>query len=172
MPLRLVLDTNIWLDWLVFDDAEVAPVKAAVAAGRAEIIVNQAAEAELARVLAYPFGVKTLDEAAQAARLAQFRAIARRAEGGRRKEEGAGPRVPDPTYDLPLTIHAVPAGGNPLPVCSDPDDQKFLELALDCGAAFLVTRDGALLELARHKARPLPFWIVTPRQLVATLPAT
>ena len=26
---RLVLDTNIWLDWLVFDDASAAPLRAA-----------------------------------------------------------------------------------------------------------------------------------------------
>ena len=31
---RAVLDTNIWLDWLVFDNAEMAPLKAARSAGR------------------------------------------------------------------------------------------------------------------------------------------
>jgi predicted nucleic acid-binding protein len=50
---RLVLDTNIWLDWLVFDDPALAPLKAAVAANRAEIFIDAACEAELARVLAY-----------------------------------------------------------------------------------------------------------------------
>lgn len=143
--LRLVLDTNIWLDWLVFDDPAVAPVKAAVAAGRAEIVMDEAVEAELVRVLAYTFGSMTLDEDAQAARLAQFRAIARKDEGGMRHE------------------------GKVLPVCSDPDDQKFLKLARDCGAAFLVTRDGALLELAQHKVRSLPFRIVTPLGVAAAL---
>ena len=58
---------------------------------------------------------------------------------------------------------------NLLPKCGDPDDQKFLELALACGAAFLVTRDAALLELDRHKARPLPYRIVTPAQLAVAL---
>ncbi len=146
--LRWVLDTNIWLDWLVFDDPAVAPMKAAVAAGRAEIVMDEAVEAELVRVLAYPFGIKTLDEDAQAGLIAQFRAIARKAEGESRKAEKGF-----------------------LPKCDDPDDQKFLELALACGAAFLVTRDGALLELARHKVRPLPFRIVTPAQVAAALAA-
>lgn len=26
-PLRLVLDTNVWLDWLAFDDAIIGPLK-------------------------------------------------------------------------------------------------------------------------------------------------
>jgi len=173
---RLVLDTNVWLDWLLFDDPGVAPVKAAVAEGRAEIVIDEAVEAELARVLAYPFGNKSLDGDAQAALLAQFRIIARRIEGKREKAKEAGPGSPNHDsrfilFNTPLrgTNHAVPAEGGPLPVCSDPDDQKFLEPALACGAAFLVTRDGALLELARHKARPLPYRIVTPGQLVAAL---
>jgi predicted nucleic acid-binding protein len=41
-PLRLVLDTNIWLDWLVFDDAGIAPLKAAAAAARTEIFIDDA----------------------------------------------------------------------------------------------------------------------------------
>ncbi len=59
-----------------------------------------------------------------------------------------------------------------LPVCSDPDDQKFLELALACGAAYLVTKDRALLELARRSDRALPFRIVTPGELERSLAAT
>ena len=50
----------------------------------------------------------------------------------------------------------------PLPKCRDPDDQKFLELARDCGADYLVTKDKALLVLARRKTRPAPCCIVTP----------
>jgi len=143
---RLVLDTNVWLDWLLFEDPEVTPVKAAVAAGRAEVFVDDAVESELVRVLAYPFGIKTLDIEKQAELLAQCRRIARKSEGENRKAEV-----------------------NLLPKCEDPDDQKFLELALACGAAYLVTRDRALLELAWHKARPLPYRIVTPAQLGAAL---
>jgi len=36
---RLVLDTNVWLDWLVFDDPSIATVKAAVATKRAEVFI-------------------------------------------------------------------------------------------------------------------------------------
>jgi uncharacterized protein len=174
--LRLVLDTNVWLDWLLFDDPAVAPIRKAVAEGKAEVVMDEATESELARVLAYTFNNRTLDAATQASLLEQCRRTARKVEGGSRKEEGTDPRptthdprVSGSIHRSPYSIHAVPTVENPLPVCSDADDQKFLELALACGAAFLVTRDGALLELAEHKVRPLPYRIVTPVQLAKAL---
>jgi len=145
-PLRLVLDTNVWLDWLVFEDPDVAPVKDAVAAGRAEIVVDEAVAAELARVLAYPFGARTLSPEAQSKCKAECDRIAARFAG-------AGAR----------------AENTRLPVCEDPDDQKFLDLAAACGARYLVTRDRDLLELAQHRDPVPPFRIVTPRELRALL---
>jgi uncharacterized protein len=146
MTIRLVLDTNVWLDWLLFDEPAVAPIKAAVAAGRAEVCIDAEVEAELVRVLAYSFGARTLDAARQAELLARFRELARKDEGGRMKD------------DL-----------STLPKCGDGDDQKFLELALACGAAFLVTRDNDLLDLPKHRMRQLPFRIVTPQALASEL---
>lgn len=133
--LRLVLDTNIWLDWLVFSDAAVAPIRAVVAASRAAVYIDDALEAELARVLAYDLGKRSIDAAAQAACLAACRRMALRIES------------------------PVPQGQ--LPECRDPDDQKFLEAALAARADFLVTRDQALLELAR---RVRQFRILTPAE--------
>ena len=146
MTVRLVLDTNVWLDWLLFDEPSVAPIKAAVAAGRAEVFIDASVEAELARVLAYPFGARTLDAGRQAELLACCLSIARRDEGGGMRDDPAS-----------------------LPKCSDVDDQKFLELALACGAAFLVTRDNDLLGLPWNKLRQLPYRIVTPQALVREL---
>lgn len=136
--LRLVLDTNVWLDWLVFDDPGIARIAAAVAAGEAEVVVDAACETELERVLGYPFKGRSLSTERQAECLACCRSLARCAES-------AG-------------SEAVQR----LPKCSDPDDQKFLELALACGAAFLVTKDRALLDLA---GKGLPFSIVEPDRL-------
>jgi putative PIN family toxin of toxin-antitoxin system len=131
---RLVLDTNVWLDWLVFGEPSLAPLKAAVAEGRAEILIDAACEAELERVLAYDLGKHSLDGARQAACLAECRRIAR-----------------------PLNGAAADCAS--LPRCADPGDQIFLEAALAAHADCLVTRDRALLDLAR---RGLPFRIVTP----------
>lgn len=135
--LRLVLDTNVWLDWLVFDDPGIKPLQSAVAAGSAEIVINAGCEDELLRVLAYPLQKWTLDEHRQSACIAACRALARR-------------------VDAPCRTA--------LPACADPDDQKFLELAAAAEAHYLLSKDQALLALAR---RPLlPFHIVTPEQFV------
>ena len=137
--LRLVLDTNVWLDWLVFDDPGIVLLKAAVDAGEAEIFMTAGCEVELARVLASPLRKKTLDAVVQARCLERCRRMVRWVDDSSR------------------------SNADPLPVCRDPDDQKFLELAGGCGADFLVTRDRALLMLGRRKVRPLLFRIVTPR---------
>jgi len=142
--LRIVLDTNVWLDWLVFDDPGVAPLRAAVDAGRAEVFIDQPCVAELARVLAYPLGRRTLDAAAQAACMAECRRIARPIE---------------PSPDIP-----------PLPKCRDTDDQKFLEAAAAARADILITKDQALLELSRRRTRPPPFYIITPQAFVDLAP--
>ena len=89
-------------------------------------------------MLAYPLGKHSIDAATQAACLAESRRIARRID----------------------TI-ASEADRKQLPLCRDPDDQKLLELALASCAQFLVTKDHALLELAK---RVPSFRILTPRK--------
>ena len=136
MPLQLVLDSNVWLDWLVFGDLSIKPVQRLVESGKAEIIIDAECDAELVRVLAYPLQKWTLDEEAQRVRVQQFRSIAR-------------------------YITAAPTGT--LPACRDPDDQKFLALASRAGAFCLLTKDRALLKLGKRRYG-LPFHIVTPAQ--------
>jgi putative PIN family toxin of toxin-antitoxin system len=148
MSVRLVFDTHVWLDWLVFYDPCVDPFRTAVAAGEALVFMDARCEDELARVLGYPRRKTTLDAAAQAACLAECRRVA---------------LYPDTAES--------PASAQRLPKCRDPDDQKFLELALACAADALVTRDQALLKLARRKSRPPPFRILTPEHALAVLAA-
>jgi putative PIN family toxin of toxin-antitoxin system len=137
---RLVLDTNVWLDWLAFGDPSVAAIKAAVAEGRAEVFIDSECEAELERALGYDLGRKfTLHATAQAACLAECRRVAHRIEQPATEAECAG-----------------------LPRCRDRDDQKFMEAALAAGADFLVTKDRRLLDLARRGTR---FRIVPPEEL-------
>lgn len=130
----MVLDTNTWLDLLVFRDPRAAGLDAAVRAGDIVAVVDDACRAEWQRVLDY--ATLALDADRRAAIEAEFERLAHR-------------------------IDAVPALP-PLPRCRDPDDQKFLELALASGARWLVTRDRALLALARRVSRAGWFDIVQP----------
>jgi len=122
-PSRVVLDTNVWLDWLVFDDPAIGALREAQTVGRIEIVIDDACESELARVLAYDLGAHSQDAPAQSACLARCRDVAT--------------RVPAPAAPAPAT-------------CRDPDDQKFLDLAVAAGASILVTKDRALLEMSRR----------------------
>lgn len=125
----------MWLDWLVFEDPGIVPIRDAVAAGAAEVYVDAACEEELARVLARGLGKRTFDAEAC---IGKYRLLARR-------------------IDAPLSA----AERARLPQCRDPDDQKFLEAALAAGAQFLVTKDRELLALDRRRPQ-LPFRIVAP----------
>jgi putative PIN family toxin of toxin-antitoxin system len=137
---RLVLDTHVWLDWLVFDDASVAPIREAVERGRVELYIDAPCEAELARVLARGFARRALDAIAQQACIAQCRRLARRIDAV-----------------LPEADRAR------LPACRDADDQKFLEAAAAAGAEFLITKDRELLRLGGKRSR-VPFRILTPAE--------
>ena len=118
--MRLVLDTQVWLDWLVFDDPGIRKLRNAVHLGRAEIVIDAACDAELERVLAYDLGKHSISAEAQLAALGQARRLAQRVE--------------------------VAATGR-LPQCRDPDDQKFIQLAAGANADALVTKDRELLRL-------------------------
>ena len=59
-PKRLVLDTNIWLDWLVFEDTGIAHPRQLQEAGHVEILVDAACEAEFAEVITRKFQKKVL----------------------------------------------------------------------------------------------------------------
>lgn len=121
--MKLVLDTQIWLDWLVFDDPGVRRLRNAVHLGRAEVVIDAACDAELERVLAYDLGKHSISREQQLAALEQARRLALRVE------------------------RAVVKG---LPQCRDVDDQKFIELAAATKADALVTKDRELLRMKKR----------------------
>ena len=131
--MRIVLDTNIWLDWLVFDDPAVMPLKSARDDGTVRIAINAACLEELGRVLAYPEFL--LDASTRTALFSQVRNC---------------------TYRVDTRLLS------PLPRCADPDDQKFLELARDAKADWLITKDKALLSLEKKRFAGTGFRIGLP----------
>ncbi len=137
----LVLDTNAVLDWLVFHNPASEPIVQAIVSGEVRWIVNAAVRDEMAHVL----GRGVVDRwQPDLLRLWQ-------------------------TWERHATPMEQPPPGSPQrrPQCTDADDQKFIDLALDSGARWLITRDRALLKLAR-RARSLSLAIVTPERFTLT----
>jgi predicted nucleic acid-binding protein len=144
-PQRAVLDTNAWLDWLVFDDPSVGALRAARETGELDIVGSPRGRAELADVLSRP----------------STRAHAERASARR------GSPAPLPAAALLLARYdaLVRAADDPPAcglLCRDTDDQPFLDLAVACGARWLLTKDRALLALARSAQRRFGLAIVCP----------
>lgn len=136
----LVLDTNVALDLLWFDDAVARPLATALDAGDWPLLSAPTLRQELVRQLTSP-------------RLARWCRSADAADGALRRYDtwcAQGRWTDDPPRPAPARLR-----------CTDPDDQVFLDLALAHGAGALLSHDRALLRLGR-KARPLGLRIVTP----------
>jgi len=142
--LPVVLDTNVVLDLLVFDDPHTRPLAAALEAGVLTAWTDAETLAELGYVLASRNFQPGLAAAVRTAAFERYRAQVRMAPGA----DGAPPVS--------------------LPRCKDRDDQKFLQLAARAGAAWLVSKDKRVLSMADRVG--LPFVILSPRQAVARIP--
>lgn len=133
---RVVFDTNVLVSLFVFKDSRFATLRSRIESGAWQALTNDACFGEFRRVLAYP--MFKLDDDAQRTALA--------------------------AYDTCVTRHSAPPTPDiaELPRCRDRDDQKFLELARDAGADWLISADKDLLRLARRdKLRGL-FRILSP----------
>ena len=130
--MKAVLDTNVWLDWLVFGDPGVTAIVRGVERGALLVLGTDETRAEWLDVIARPlFGLGSRARAAAAA---------------------AYDRWVQPCERAPTCALA----------CRDRDDQKFIDLAVAGQVRWLVTRDKALLALARHAARSHTLSIVRP----------
>jgi putative PIN family toxin of toxin-antitoxin system len=136
----IVIDTNVCLDLFVFRDPRWAPLLAALESGRVRAVTRADCRDEYRIVLHYAH--LPLDDATR-------------------------PHAAD-RFDALIEVVAPTSRALRLPVCTDRDDQKFLEIARDADAAVLVTKDKALLKLARRTARENLFRIMTPDVWVKT----
>lgn len=121
----LVLDTNVVLDLLVFDDPATRPLQAGLEQGQLRWLATAAMREELARVLRYPQIASRMALAGLLAAqvLAQFDRLA----------------------------CVVPAPGRAPVACSDADDQPFIDLAVH-HASVLLSKDAAVLALQQRLA--------------------
>ena len=121
-----VLDTNIVLDLWVFDEPKAQALRHSVEAGVTQWIATAAMREELARVLGYPQIAKRLNARALPpdAVLAHFDRHAQ-----------LQPDAPKAEY-----------------TCKDADDQKFIDLAVQHGAA-LHSKDAEVLCMKKRLER-------------------
>ena len=121
----VVLDTNVALDLLVFDDPSVQALRAALAGGQLRWLALPGMRDELARVLTYP------------------RVAAQLVARGK------------PVHAVLAAFDAASHCSAPAPAapvrCTDPDDQPFLDLALAHGA-LLLSKDQAVLATRKRMA--------------------
>jgi putative PIN family toxin of toxin-antitoxin system len=113
-----VIDTNIVLDLWLFEDPATVPLRAALQSGRVTHLATSSMREELARVLTYPHIVKRMAKSH-----IQAQDILQR-------------------FDEHL-LAAEPAAKAPC-TCKDPDDQKFIDLAVAHGVP-LLSKDAAIL---------------------------
>ncbi len=141
--MRIVFDTNVLLSLFVFADSRFAPLRDEVESGRWQALASPACLAEFRRVLGYP--LFALSEDRQAAAYAAYTRLISVIDGA--------PQQPMQAASLPK--------------CRDKDDQKFLELARDGLAHYLITADKALLRLRRGQRLARLFRILTPEEALA-----
>jgi putative PIN family toxin of toxin-antitoxin system len=124
---RVVVDTNVLLDCWAFDDPAARPLWQAIVDGDVTCLRSAATDGELLDVMQRPtFHARLAARGTDPARcLARWQAMAEPVE-----------RV----FPAPWA-------------CTDPHDQKFLDLACTGRAGLLVTKDKALLKLARRARR-------------------
>ncbi len=118
-----VLDTNIVLDAFVFNDPAAQPLKLALASNLIRWLATPAMREELVRVLEYPRIMARLafHQVTAAQVLVQFDGQAR-------------------MVDVPAKASVT---------CRDPDDQKFIDLAV-AHQSVLLSKDQAVLCLAKR----------------------
>jgi predicted nucleic acid-binding protein len=132
-----VLDTNVVFDCLLFRDPDCSLLQQWLDDGRLRWLGSEAMRAEFAHVLGR--GGLAASQPDTRGLLAAWDRLC----------------LPGPP-GAPSNLH-----------CTDPDDQKFIDFALTYGARWLISRDRAVLKLAR-RASPLGLAILTPRAWAAT----
>ncbi|QXZ09082.1 PIN domain-containing protein [Comamonas sp. Y33R10-2] len=125
LPRPMILDTNVVLDMLIFDDPHIPAIRELVAKGEVRWIADQAQRIELGRVLHY----------SQIAPRVSF--------------YGKTPEGVMAAFDA--AVEYVAEAPKIRFTCTDPDDQHFLDLA-SLHQAVLVSKDRAVLKQRKRVA--------------------
>ena len=134
---KLILDTNIWLDWLVFTDPLIVPIQAAVAGEKVDLIGTQSMCDELSDVLTRAYLADRL--------YARFKNV----------NDAIAVWLEHTTICLSAPTASLH--------CKDNDDQIFVDLALATTPTILVSKDRAVLSLAKRARRRGETLIIHPK---------
>lgn len=134
---RLILDTQVVMEWLVFRDPGIRALVEPIEAGRWHWVGSPAMRDELLHVLS--------------------RGVAAR--------WNPDPSAIAAVFERLCQMQALPVEGGAVPLlkCRDKDDQKFIDLALSQKVDALISRDADVLALAK-RARKLGLAILRPEQ--------
>lgn len=142
---RLVLDTNVSLDLFVFRDPRCSALLKMLREGVCQAVMDAECRQEYLRVLGYP--------KLKLSALGRVNAI----------------EAFDAMYHFLDTAKLPEFADIKLPECADPDDQKFLQLALQTQADVLLSRDDAVLQLANRVQQAGLFAITTLQDWLAQI---
>ncbi|MBR7798656.1 putative toxin-antitoxin system toxin component, PIN family [Undibacterium fentianense] len=143
MKLKIVIDTNVCLDLFAFKDQRWQAMFEALQRGELYAISRSDCREEWLAVLHYSH--LPIDDKTRPGIALLF-------------DQYIRVETPAPTLER-------------LPICSDKDDQKFLEIARDARVDVLITKDKALLKLARKIRHMNLFSIETPERFLLRLVA-
>jgi putative PIN family toxin of toxin-antitoxin system len=130
---RWVLDTNVVIDWLMFNDPYMNPLRDGVASKSMIVLTHQPAILELKRVLAYK--QLKLTPARQDEIFSRYLALTQ-----------------EVSLPLGASLKNLMMPGQ-FPRCRDRDDEHFIALAFHQQADALVSRDNAVFGLKSRVAK-------------------
>lgn len=140
-PKQVVLDTNVCLDLFVFKDPRWSAILNGLQKGQIIAVTRDDCRQEWLAVLHYEHLPVNDDTRAQFV----------------------------DAFDEVIICIAPDEKNFILPRCSDKDDQKFLEIARDAEVETLITKDKALLKLARKIRQAGYYNIETPESFLKSL---
>lgn len=137
----VVIDTNVCLDLFVFNDPRWTALLDGLKDGGIRAVTRADCHSEWLAVLEYPHLPIKIEQKKNIIDM----------------------------FNTYINVVAPPEKPLLLPRCSDKDDQKFLEIARDTNAETLITKDKALLKLARKIHLLAAYSIQTPEKFISTL---
>jgi putative PIN family toxin of toxin-antitoxin system len=138
MPIKVVIDTNVCLDLFAFQDPRWLEIFNQLKSGNIIAVTRKECREEWLAVLDYPHLPVNNDNREQIEKL----------------------------YDQFIQCVEHPNLSIRLPMCTDKDDQKFLEISRDAKVDVLITKDKALLKLAKKLQKIGLFSIEKPEKFL------